>query len=85
MGVTGIDDLVDLSPEIISIDTEQEIELIEVEAASLGSSVWILHRDYLVICGGRPMDNMDNRTKWEGGEPDSSFAVSQGFINNIGD
>jgi len=85
MGIAGIDDLVDLSPEIISVDTEQEIKLIEVEAAGLGSSVYSLHRDYLTVCGGRPMDNMDNRTKWEGGEPDSSFTVSQSFINSIGD
>ena len=80
---TRIADLKQMDIDLIEVEPELEVDLIEVDGAGFGSSMFHLHANFLIISGGTPKDDMSNRAQFVGGNPSSVFSVSSNFINRI--
>lgn len=79
----GIEQLADLSPEIIEVEEDREPDLIETEA-QFGSSMFNLHADYLTVNGGTPSPTQNEAATFDGGKPGTVFKVGLNFTNKIG-
>ncbi len=83
MGSTTIENLVDLEIEIVEVSLEAETEIVAVSGTGLGSSNYSVVAPYLQIFGGTPDSNHVAMPPYDGGNPDSTYSVSQNYKNEI--
>jgi len=95
--MTSITDLGDNAPDIIEVDTEEQVEVVEMDTPSapevieiegggfgIMSSLLQMYQPYFCVTGGKPDDVFNESLKLDGGSPDSVFSVGLNFKNAIG-